>query len=107
MMASIILLAIGVVIMVALLGSAAIQILTTNTDDGLSPLEQKCQKIVNEGYKIHTMYPNSNPEDLPESDRDLLLQLDEKWIKECVNVLSAESIFSIVNNVERDFLHGE
>lgn len=106
-MASIVLLAIGVVTVTALLGSAVFQFLTPVDENGLSPLEQKCQQIANEGYKIHAMYPNSNPEDLPEDDMNLLLQLDEKWIKECVNGMPVESVFSIVNNVERDFSYGE
>jgi len=36
-----------------------------------------------------------------------LLYIDNLWIKDCVNILSAESIFNIVNNVERDFSHNE
>ena len=35
------------------------------------------------------------------------MYLDEMWIKECVSVLPAESVFNIVNNVERDFSSGE
>ena len=73
----------------------------------LSPLEQKCQQIANEGYKIHTLYPNSNPDELLETDMKRLMYLDEKWMKECVSVLPADSIFSIVNNVDRNFSYGE
>jgi len=29
------------------------------------------------------------------------------WMKKCVSVLPSESIFYIVNNVERDFSYGE
>jgi len=36
-----------------------------------------------------------------------LLYLDDLWMKECVSILPAESIFNIVNNVERDFSFGE
>jgi len=36
-----------------------------------------------------------------------LLYLDDLWIKECVSVLPADSLFSIINNVEREFSHGE
>ena len=60
-MASILLLAIGIGIATALLGSVAFQFLTPINDIILSPLEQKCQQIANEGYKIHAIYPNSNP----------------------------------------------
>jgi hypothetical protein len=106
-MASILFLAIGIAVATALVASVAIQFLTPIADSGLSPLEKNCQQIANEGYRIHTMYPDSNPDDLPNDDFKRLVYLDELWITECVNVLSAESIFSIVNNVERDFSSGE
>jgi len=106
-MASILLLSIGIVIATALLGSIAFLFLTPINDMILSPLEQKCQQIANEGYKIHTLYPESNPDELLESDMKRLMYLDEKWIKECVSVLPADSIFSIINNVDRNFSYGE
>ena len=106
-MASIILLAIVVAIAVALLGSVLIQSLTPINDVILSPLEKKCQEIANEGYKIHTLYPTSNPDELLEADMKRLLYLDNMWIKECVSILPAESIINIVNNVEREISYGE
>ena len=106
-MASIILLAIVVAVTVTLLGSVLIQSLTSINDVILSPLEKKCQEIADEGYKIHTLYPASNPEELLENDMRRLLYLDDLWMKECVSVLPVESIFDIVNNVERDFSYGE
>ena len=106
-MASIILLAIVVAVAVALLGSMLIQSLTSINDVLLSPLEKKCQEIANEGYKIHTLYPASNPDELLENDMKRLLYLDDLWMKQCVSVLPAESIFNIINNVERDFSYGE
>ena len=106
-MASIILLAIVVAVAVALLGSVLIQSLTPISDIILSPLEKKCQEIANEGYKIHTLYPTSNPDELLENDMKRLLYLDDLWMKECVSILPAESVFNIVNNVERDFSFGE
>jgi len=106
-MVSILFLAIGVAVAVALFGSMAMQSLAPINEAILSPLEKKCQQIANEGYKIHTMYPDLNPEELPEDDMKLMLYLDEKWITECVSVLPAESIFDIANNVERDISHGE
>ena len=106
-MASIILLAIVVAVTVTLLGSVLIQSLTSINDVILSPLEKKCQEIADEGYKIHTLYPASNPDELLEDDMRRLLYLDDLWMKECVSVLPAESIFDIVNNVERDFSYGE
>ena len=106
-MASIILLAIVVTIAVALLGSVLIQSISPINNVILSPLEKKCQEIANEGYKIHTLYPTSNPDELLENDMKRLLYLDDLWIKECVSILPAESIFNIVNNVERGFSFGE
>ena len=105
-MPSILLLALGVGIATVFLGSLVFQMLIPD-DLILSPLEKKCQQIANEGYKIHTFYPNSNPDDLLEDDRKRLLYLDDLWMKDCVSVLPADSIFSIVNNVERDFSYNE
>jgi len=106
-MTSILLLAIGIGITIALLGSVVFYFQTPINDMILLPLEQKCQQIANEGYKIHTLYPNSNPDELLESDMKRLMYLDEKWIKECVSVLPADSIFRIANNVDRNFSYGE
>ncbi len=106
-MAPILLLAIGIGIAAALLGTVAFQFLTPVNDVILSPLEQKCQQIANEGYKIHTLYPNSNPDELLEGDMKRLMYLDEKWMKECVSVLPADSIINIANNVDRNFSYGE
>ena len=106
-MTSIILLAIVVAVAATLLGSVLIQSLTSINDVILSPLEKKCQEIADEGYKIHTLYPDSNPDELLEDDMRRLLYLDDLWMKECVSVLPAESVFDIVNNVERDFSYGE
>ena len=106
-MASVLLLAIVIGIAMLLLGSVAFELLSPINDVILSPQEKKCQQIDNEGYRIHTLYPNSSPDELPKDDMNRLMYLDDIWIKECVSVLSAESIFNIINNVERNFLHGE
>jgi uracil-DNA glycosylase len=106
-MASIILLVIVVAVVVALLGSVLIQSLTPINSAILSPVEKKCQEIVNEGYKIHTLYPTSNPDELLENDMKRLLYVDDLWMKECVSILPAESIFNIINNVDRNFSYGE
>ena len=106
-MASILLLAIIVAVSAALLGSFLIQSSTSINDIILSPVEEKCQEIANEWYKMHTLYPNSNPDELLEDDKKRLLYLDDLWMKECVSVLPSESIFKIVNNVQRDISFGE
>ena len=107
LVASILLLIIGIVIATALLGSIGLQFLTPINDIVLSPLEEKCQLIANEGYKIHALYPNSNPDELPEDDMKRMMYLDEKWMNECVSVLPADSIINIANNVDRKFSYGE
>ena len=106
-MASILLLAIGIGIATALLGSITFQFLTPINDLVLSPLEQKCQQIANKGYRIHAIYPDSNPDELPEDEMKQIMYLDEIWMKECVSVLPADLIINIANNVDRDFSHGE
>ena len=97
--------AIGVAVVVALLGSAVFQLMTP--EDELSSLEKKCQQIANEGYKIHALYPAANPEDLPENEMKRMLYLDDIWMKECVAVLPAGSLINIADNVERDIKYGE
>ena len=106
-MAPILLLAIGIGIATALLGSVAFQFLTPINDIILSPLEEKCQQIANEGYRIHAIYPDSSPDELPEDEMKRLLYIDEIWMKECVSALPADSIINIANNVDRDFSYGE
>ena len=107
LLVSILLLAIGIGVVTILLGSIAFQSLTPINDLVLAPLEEKCQQIANEGYKIHAIYPTSNPDELPEDDMKRLMYLDEKWMKECVSVLPADSIINIANNVDRKFSYGE
>ena len=106
-MPSIILLAIGIGIVAVLLGSVVFQSLNPTNEAILSPQEKKCQKIANEGYKIHTIYPGSSPDEILGDDMNRLLYLDDLWIKECVSVLPADSLFNIINNVEREFSHNE
>ena len=106
-MASILLLAIGIGVATVLLGSMAFQFLTPINDVILSPLEQKCQQITNEGYRIHAIYPDSNPDELPEDDMKRLMYLDELWMQECVSALPADSIINIASNVDRNLSHGE
>ena len=106
-MASIILLAIIVYVATALLRSVLIQSVSPLYNVILSPVEKKCQEIANEGYKIHTLYPTSNPDELLDNDMKRLLYIDDLWMKECVSILPAESIFNIINNVERNLSYGE
>ncbi|MDH5658159.1 MAG: hypothetical protein OEY17_02285 [Nitrosopumilus sp.] len=106
-MTSIFLLAIGIGITTLLLASAALYFMTPIADSVLFSQEKKCQQIANEGYKIHKIHPDSNPDELPTDDFQRSMYLDELWIKECVSVLPADSLFNIVNKVERNSLYGE
>lgn len=106
-MGSIILLAIGIAVAAALLGSVAFQFLTPNEISPFLAVEEKCEKIALEGYKMHLKYPNSQPDDLPSDDRNHLLYLDEIWINDCVNVLPPATVFDIIQRVELNFHSGE
>ena len=105
-MVSILWLAIGIAITSALLGSVVFEFLIQHKSS-VSALEEKCEKIAKEGFQIHISYPNSQPDQLPTADMNRLTYLDEMWIKDCVSGLPAESIFNIVQKVERDFYSGE
>ena len=107
-MGSILWLVIGIVIASALLGSLAFEFLMPNNN--ISPiiaLEEKCKKIAKEGFQIHTSYPDFQPDQLPTADMNRLMYLDKMWIDDCVARLPAESIFNIVQKVERDSYSGE
>ena len=106
-MVSILWFAVGVAIVSALLGSLVFEFLIPNNISPIIALEEKCEKIVKEGFQIHVLYPNFQPDQLPAADMNRLTYLDEMWIKDCVSGLPAESIFNIVQKVERDFYSGE
>ena len=105
-MLSILWLAIGIAVVSALLGSLVFEFLTPNISPVIA-LEEKCEKIAKEGFQIHVSYPDFQPDQLPTADMNRLTYLDEMWIKDCVSGLPAESIFNIVQKVERDFFSGE
>jgi len=88
-------------------GSMIFQFLIPSTKNSLATLEEKCKNIAKEGFEIHQAYPDFQPAQLPTADMNRLLYLDEMWIKDCVSVLPAESIFNIVQKVEQDFYSRE
>ena len=107
-MGSMFLLAIAVAIASALLGSVFFQFLTQSNE--ISPfleLEEKCEKIALEGYKIHLKYPESQPDEMPTDDRNRLLYFDNLWINDCVNGLPANTVFDIIQRVELNYHSGE
>ena len=106
-MGSILWLAVGIAIASALIGSLVFEFLTPNNISPVIALEEKCEKIAKEGFQIHVSYPNFQLDQLPASDMNRLMYLDEMWIKDCVSRLSAESVFNIIQKVEYDFYSGE
>jgi len=100
-------LAVVIAIASTLIGSMIFQFLIPNAKNSLVASEEKCKKIAKEGFEIHQSYPDFQPDQLPTADMNRLLYLDELWIKDCVSVLPAESIFNIVQKVEQDFYSRE
>jgi len=105
-MGSILWIAIGIAIFTTLLGSLLFQFLIPN-NSRINALEEKCEKIAKEGFQIHVMYPDLQPDELPSGDLNRLTYLDEMWINECVSGLPAESIFNIIQKVEHNFYSGQ
>jgi len=105
---SIIGLAIAVAIASALLGSLAFQFFAPaeNIPQQID-LEEKCQKIATEGFKIQVKYSEINFDTMPKEDADTLKHLDELWINDCVTKLSGEKIFEIAEKAEQDYYSGE
>ena len=99
--------AIAIGVATALLASLAFQFLAPTDNSVLSPAEQNCQNIADQGYQIHQAYPSSSLDQLPHDVFEELSGLDELWMTQCVSVLPADSLFSIINNVERDSSFGE
>lgn len=98
---SILLIAIGLAVTTAIFGYIVLQSLSPLGDAVLSPIEQKCKQIANEGYRIHAAYPDSSLDAIPEEDARRMLSLDERWINECVSVLPAATIIEIADSVDR------
>ena len=105
-MGSIILLAVGIAVATALLGSLAFSSFSSNASPFLA-LEEKCEKIALEGYKYHLKYPESDITELPSSEQNALIELDNMWINDCVNRLPASTVFDIIQKVELEFYSGE
>ena len=100
--------AIAVGVSAAILGSLAIQFFTPadNSPQQLE-LEERCEKIAAEGFKIQVKYSEINFETMPKEDADALRYLDDLWIRDCVSNLPQEKIFEISKRVERDYFAGE
>ncbi len=107
-MKPIILLIIAVGVSSALLGSLAFQFFTPGENIPLQiDLEEKCQKIATEGFKIQVKYSEIDFDTMPKEDADKLRYLDELWINDCVTKLSGEKIFEIAEKAKDDYYSGE
>ena len=107
-MKPIILLIIAVGVSSALLGSLAFQFFTPGENIPLQiDLEEKCQKIATEGFKIQVKYSEIDFDTMPKEDADSLKRLDELWINDCVTKLSGEKIFEIAEKAKDDYYSGE
>jgi len=106
-MGSIILLAVGIAVATALLGSLAFSSFSSSGASPFLALEEKCEKIALEGYKYHLKYPESDITELPASEQNALIELDNMWINDCVNRLPASTVFNIIQKVELEFYSGE
>jgi hypothetical protein len=100
--------AIVIAVSSAILGSFAFQFFVPidNVPQQIA-LEEKCEKIAAEGFKIQLKYTEINFDKMPKEDVDSLKYLDELWLRDCVSSLSGEKIFEIANKVERDYYSGE
>ena len=107
-MKSILVVAIGVAIAAAVLGSFAFQFLAPidNVPQQIQ-LEEKCQKIAAEGFGIQVKYSEINFDNMPKEDADAMKYLDELWMRDCVPNLSGEQIFEIAKKAEEDYNYGE
>ncbi len=107
-MKPIILLVILVGISSALLGSFAFQFFTPGDNIPQQiDLEEKCQKIATEGFKIQVKYSEIDFDTMPKEDADTIKHLDELWINDCVTKLSGGKIFEIAEKAEQDYYSGE
>ena len=107
-MKPIIFLVIAVTVGSALLGSVIFSFFTpTNSPVQQFELEERCEKIAAEGFKIQVKYSEINFERMPKEDADALRYLDDIWIRDCVSNLSPETIMNIAQKVEREYYSGE
>lgn len=104
----IILLVIAVGVGSALVGSMAMQFFAPadNTAAQLD-LQERCEKIAAEGFKIQVKYSEIDFDKMPKEDADALKYVDDLWMKDCVSKLSPETLFNIAQKVERDYYSGE
>ena len=92
----------------ALIGSMAFQLISPkNTSTWQIELEQKCEEIAREGFKVQIKYSEINFDKMPKEDVDKIKYFDDLWIRDCVSNLPTEKIFEIAKKVEHDYYSGE
>ena len=107
-MKPIIFLAIAVGVGSALVGSMALQFFAPPVDNTSQlGLEEKCEKIAQEGFKVQVKYSEIDFDRIPKEDADKLRNLDDLWIRDCVSNLSLEKISKIAKKVEDEYYSGE
>lgn len=107
-MKSVILLVILVGVGSALLGSILFQITSLGSNSTWNAeLEQKCEEIAREGFKVQIKYSEINFDKMPQEDVTKIKYLDNLWIGDCVSNLPPDKIFEIAKKVERDYYSGE
>ena len=104
----IIFLAIAVAVGTALLGSVVMSIfIPSDSPTQQLELEEKCEKIASEGFKIQVKYSEIDFDKMPKEDADALQYVDDLWMKDCVSNLSPETLVGIASKVEREYYSGE
>ena len=107
-MKSILLVAIGIAAASAILGSLAISAFTPIDEVSAQiELEQKCEIIAAQGFKIQVKYSEIDFDKMPKEDADALQYVDDLWMKDCVSSLSPETLVGIASKVEREYYSGE
>ena len=107
-MKSILLVAIGIAAASAILGSLAISAFTPVDEVSAQiELEQKCEIIAAQGFKIQVKYSEIDFDKMPKEDADALKYLDDLWMRDCVSQMSPEQIVTIAERVEREYYAGE
>ena len=98
----------GTAIAAALFGSIAFSYVTPTGDGIMTPLEQKCTNVAQQGYAIHSAYPDATLDEMPVDDVREMLRLDDIWINECVPNLPPSIIIEIADSVSQNARsHGE
>ena len=70
-------------------------------------MDEKCEKIASEGFKIQVKHSEIDFDKMPKEDADALKYLDDLWINDCVSQLSPETLYNIAQRVEQEYYSGE